>query len=230
MARGIFEIDTIRDDSGNVISVDGATIEVRDEATGALAATYAAITGGSALTNPRTLSAGVKTILFYIEESIKFRITITKGAYERTLRYRVAQSAASSLATWEPTIAFVTPGNSVFSDTSFTAQYQRVDSVVMIRLVATFTPTIGTASGALEVSGPSGLSPASQVPISVYIQTGNQHITWPSGRTSMTGIVTASGMFRVDFSGDGVLREVLSASHMTTEQIYQIRWSGMYIL
>ena len=49
---GKFEIDLIQDDDGNAIVLQGATVEVRPESSGALAQLYASQNGDT--TSPRT--------------------------------------------------------------------------------------------------------------------------------------------------------------------------------
>lgn len=100
MALGIFEIDTLRDVSGNAVVLDGATFEVRDESSGALAAIYEDIDGNNPITpHPHTLEAGESTIRFFVDQSIRFRVKITQGEYERTLRYRSAEAKIPEFGT-----------------------------------------------------------------------------------------------------------------------------------
>ena len=84
--RGIYELETLRDSSGNAVVVTGATVTVRKESDGLIAQIYNAVSGGSLLANPFNIVGS--TIKFYAEQDERYRIDITSGLLARTIRYQ----------------------------------------------------------------------------------------------------------------------------------------------
>lgn len=86
MARGVFELDVIRDNVGQVISVSGAVVTVYKHSDGGLAAIFDSVVGGAALSNPFNVAG--TTVKFYAEQNERYRIDIVSGAFSRTLLHR----------------------------------------------------------------------------------------------------------------------------------------------
>ena len=97
MTRGIYELETLRDDgAGNAIVITGAVVTVRKESDGMIASIHDAITGGNALSNPFNVTAS--TILFYADQEERYRITIETSTHTRDLRYQSVSVAVGSSA------------------------------------------------------------------------------------------------------------------------------------
>lgn len=87
MARGKFELDLLRDSSGDAVVVTGATVTVLVEGTGVPADLYDDITGISGPGNPFTVTGS--TIEFFADQDNRYRLDITTtSGFSRTLRYR----------------------------------------------------------------------------------------------------------------------------------------------
>jgi len=80
----------IQDDDGNV--VDGASVEVRNEATLALAPVFSDRAGSSSLGNPFTAADG-RDAGFYVAGGA-YKIVATLGGFTRTIRYQAAGTLA----------------------------------------------------------------------------------------------------------------------------------------
>lgn len=102
MARGKFELDLLRDDSGNAIVVTGATVSVLVEGTGVPADLYDDITGPAGPGNPFTVVGS--TIEFFADQDSRYRLDITTiGGYSRTLRYRDVTIDVTDVKTYADT-------------------------------------------------------------------------------------------------------------------------------
>ncbi len=71
------------------------------------------------------------------------------------MAFRVASAAGAggSAESFTPTVTFATPGTSSISYGTQTGTYVKIDSVYLFTLKLQFTPTIGTASGAIRIGG-----------------------------------------------------------------------------
>jgi hypothetical protein len=144
----------LQEDDGDL--VDGASVEVRNEATLALAPVFSDRAGASSLGNPYTAADG-SDAGFYVAPGA-YKITATAGAFSKIIRYQPASIIAEQdyeTGTWTPTLFFgVTNGNLSIVYFTRDGTYVRVGRLVLVRcdiITSTFTHT--TASGQAIISG-----------------------------------------------------------------------------
>lgn len=92
-------------------------------------------------------------------------------------------------STYTPIISYATPGDSTFVYTKQQGDFQIVGKQVCFSARLAFTPTFTTATGAIQVSMPPGLSAASSIdgfPMSVALGS----VTLTVGYTSTFGFVS----------------------------------------
>jgi len=100
--RGKFELDLLRDDSGNAVVVTGATVTVTIEGTGVPADLYDDLTGPAGPGNPFTVTGS--TIEFFADQDSRYRLDITTlSGYSRTLRYRDVTIDVTDIKTYADT-------------------------------------------------------------------------------------------------------------------------------
>lgn len=100
--RGKFELDLLRDDSGNAVVVTGATVSVTVEGTGVPADLYDDLTGPAGPGNPFTVTGS--TIEFFADQDSRYRLDITTlSGYSRTLRYRDVTIDVTDIKTYADT-------------------------------------------------------------------------------------------------------------------------------
>jgi len=100
--RGKFELDLLRDDSGNAVVVTGATVTVTVEGTGVPADLYDDLTGPAGPGNPFTVTGS--TIEFFADQDSRYRLDITTlSGYSRTLRYRDVTIDVTDIKTYADT-------------------------------------------------------------------------------------------------------------------------------
>lgn len=226
---GIFEIDALRDASGNAVVVTGADVEVRNEATGALVALYEDADGNTPLDNPFT--AAGSTIKFYCDTSLRFRVDIESGAFSRTLRHRAAQEAVGvEYGEFMPTITCATPGDLSVAYSTQQGYWQRSGRVMHYSMTMSFTPTFTTASGDLRISPESGYDPVISTPGVVSLNVFNYR---GSGRTAPF-ILRQPSYFILRAQGDGVSGNTTGAT-IRAEEIesgvtQSVFASGSYII
>lgn len=230
MALGIFEIDALRDDSGNAVVVTGADVEVRNEATGALVALYADIDGNTPLENPFTASGS--TIKFYCDYDLLFRVDIDSGDFSRTLRHRAAQKATSEVEEFTPTLTFDTPGD---LSVTYARQYGRrvrLGRVVYWEISLAATPSYTTASGAMrivaELPQPEVNDLLSRPALASAVYHGST-ITYPSGRNTIVAGVSGADQITLFGVGDGVSPLSIQTAHVASGVSHAFDLSGMYI-
>lgn len=132
-----------------------------------------------------------------------------------------------SQGSWTPTITFATPGTSSVAYTTQTGTYARVGNVVTLNFQVTFTPTLGTASGALLIQG---------LPFTIAVLTTaagavaslNNAFTWPASRTmAVLGANDANSLIVVGL-GSGVNPNSFTFAHVTSGSSHTIRGAVSY--
>lgn len=239
MTLGIFEIDTLRDASGNAVVVTGADVEVRNEATGALVALYEDADGNTPLDNP--FSPSGSTIRFYCDTSARFRVDIESGSFSRALRHRVAQAWLGEVQEFEPAVTFATPGDlSVdYSGSGYRfGRVVRIGRLVQVHIDIRFVPSYTTASGVFFILVPANLLPESAdhaagrvTPLGPVRHGAN--MSYPSGRTDLCslveGLLAGDRIISLECVGSGASAARLTSANFTSEATSIVGLSGSYI-
>ena len=129
--------------------------------------------------------------------------------------------------TWTPTWAFATPGTSASSYSSQGGVYIKVRRFINFQMNVTATPTIGTGTGDLVISG---LPYATGESCPLYVGSMNTRWTWPAGATMIFALIPSGGATTMNLIGMGSAISVvnLGASNMQTGQSHQLRIAGTY--
>lgn len=120
-----------------------------------------------------------------------------------------------------PIVVFSTPGNSSFVYTVQTGFYQLVGSRMNVELQVSFTPTIGTGSGPIFISGFPAFNAAA---IFRGVVGGLSSVwTWPTGVTQVICAPNGTTQIALSGQGSGINSATFGASNMTTGQPHVIR-------
>jgi hypothetical protein len=217
----------LQEDDGDV--VDGASVEVRNEATLALAPVFSDRAGASSLGNPFTATDGADAG-FYVAGGA-YKITATLGAFSKTIRYQAVGTSAEKdyeEGSWTPTIGFVTSNgnlNVVYSVRE--GRYVKIGKLVWVNfqiITSTFTHT--TASGDLTVTGlPFTIEANGECFCPLII---NGH-TGPVGTTQWTGdFLGTSTQIMIIGSGVGGAGTTVKHNDMPTGATIYLQGSGSY--
>lgn len=122
-----------------------------------------------------------------------------------------------------PVVAFATPGNSSFVYTVQTGFYQRIGNRMEVELQVSFTPTIGTGSGTVLVSGFPAFNASA---IFRGVVGGLSSVwTWPTGVTQVLAVASGTTAIQLVGQGTGINAVAFAASNMTTGSAHVIRAS-----
>jgi hypothetical protein len=151
----------LQDDDGDI--VDGASIEVRNEATLALAPVFSDRAGTVSLGNPFTAADGADAG-FYVAGG-SYKITATLGGFTRTIRHQPAGTLAEvditdtpavedyEEGTWTPTLGWSVNNDLVMTVGSVSGIYTKIGRMASCGAqIINMTMTYTTGSGGLFVT------------------------------------------------------------------------------
>lgn len=153
------------------------------------------------------------------------------GASAGQIKFPSTQNASSDANTlddyyefdWTPVVAFATPGNSSFSYSTQSGKGTKIGNRVFLNCTVVFTPTIGTGSGTLSISGFTGSAVSTSAGA---LSSLNSVFSWPSGRTMLVpAIASASSAVVIRGYGTGVGTSDIAASNMTSGSSHTIAFS-----
>lgn len=158
------------------------------------------------------------------------------GAAAGQIQFPATQNASANANTLDDyeewtataTAAFATPGTSSFAYTTQSIAGVKIGGSVTIRYDMDFTPTIGTGSGTLTISG----NPYTNNGQSTVFQVGTMDAdwSWPASRTFIYGAMTTatSGLFLAG-NGSAQATSALAASNMTSGNAHTFRANGTFL-
>lgn len=140
-----------------------------------------------------------------------------------------ASSDANTLDDYEEvsttvTLAFATPGTSSFSSATNALTYTKIGNMIAFQIQVSTTPTIGTGSGALNITVPWTAATSGSFSVADLSSTW----TWPASRTMIAGI-QAGGATVINLVGYGSAQSgsSLGASNMTGGSGHNFRINGV---
>lgn len=140
-----------------------------------------------------------------------------------------ASSGANTLDDYEEgtanaTFAFATPGTSSWSYADRVIRYTKIGDLVTINCDFDVTPTIGTGSGSLSITG-FPFTPVLNTPLSLSQMGGAW--TWPASRTMVAAQINTGGTITILGLGSAASQVIFSASNMASGSGHTIRLSGV---
>jgi len=154
-----------------------------------------------------------------------FLVSVASAWASRTPAQALA-SLGYEAGIWTMAPGFTTPGTSSWSTASDTGVYIKFARQVWISGTLTTTPTIGTGSGSLQISGLPFTPDASSI---LGVGGTDANWTWSAGRTMLEGLVQSSITYiLLRQSGSAVAVSNLSASNMATGLAHTVRVAGTY--
>ena len=133
-------------------------------------------------------------------------------------------------STWTPVLTSASPGTlSVGAYTTQLGHYWRNGQVVFIEMEVNASPTLGTASGNLRITGLPFVAHASRAFAQLHCQIfGNASITWPTGTQTLYGIIDATEQFiKIQANGPGT-NQGYQIDDLDDGSVTRIRISGHY--
>jgi hypothetical protein len=129
--------------------------------------------------------------------------------------------------TFTPALSFATPGTSSFSYTVQEGYYTKIGRVVFVDIALNFTPTIGTGSGNLNITGfPFNFS--SDLRSSGIVRSLGATWTWPAGTTQVVTQVNSTTILVMSAQGSAVASAVLGSANMTSGSVHVLRINMYY--
>lgn len=130
------------------------------------------------------------------------------------------------LQLFTPTVAFATPGTSSFSYATQTGQYYRFGPFIFVDVALTFTPTIGTGSGALRISLPAAVGSQG----GLIVRDASSVFTWASSRTMLVARAeNGTSYATLRALGSGINSASIDASDMTGGSAHTLVFGGWYV-
>lgn len=128
--------------------------------------------------------------------------------------------------TYTPVVSFSTPGTSSFTYATQSGRYTKIGRLVHVAVSLTFTPTVGTGSGTVQISLP--FTPTSSTPRSGGVVLNlNSAWTWPAGRTSVSVVAQPAGAaIRAVGSASGL--GTFSATNLTSGSSHDLDFTVTY--
>ena len=145
----------------------GQAIVVIDEAAGISAANTLTL----ARSGSDTINGGAS---FVLNAARSVAVLRSDGASKWTV------AGVPTAGTWTPTISFATPGTSSIAYSTQIGRYTRVGDLVYLDFQIIFTPTLGTASGALLIGG-LPFAAASAGPQAGMVGSVGSNLSWTAG-------------------------------------------------
>jgi hypothetical protein len=130
--------------------------------------------------------------------------------------------------TWTPTIDYTTPGTSstVYSDQ--TGTYVRIGRLVLVIFQVVFTPTLGTASGVIQVNGLPITAAATGNQVGAGPRTVNSAFSMPGGFSQYgLGLVGTSALGLYVF-GSAASSGGIGPANMTSGAVHSLGGSLLY--
>jgi hypothetical protein len=159
-------------------------------------------------------------------------LTVTGGqiAFPAT---QVPSSDANTLDDYEEgtatlTTAYATPGTSSWAYGARTLYYTKVGNLAGISVSLVATPTIGTGSGAFNITG---CPFTAAQDCSFALRLVDAQFTWPASRTMVTAVIV-SGASTINLAGQGssVGGTTFTAAHMTNADGHTVSLSGVMLI
>jgi hypothetical protein len=129
--------------------------------------------------------------------------------------------------TWTPTLAFATPGSSSFSSVTATGTWTRIGNRVFLDFNITFTPTIGTGSGVLNIGG-LPVTAADATSAAGAFKSMNLRFTYPAGYTSAAPGLSTTTLMGIFVFGSGQTSGGIGAANMTDGQAHALSGTLSY--
>jgi hypothetical protein len=124
---------------------------------------------------------------------------------------------------WTPSVAFATPEDSSWVITTATARAAKQRGLVFTRVTLNITPTIGTGSGNLIVSGMPYPLQAPYIDLAVGpVRNLNLRWVWPVGATQVVAIPLSATTFGIAGRGAALGLTMFTAANMTTGQSHTV--------
>lgn len=156
------------------------------------------------------------------------------GASAGQIKFPSTQNASSNVNTLDDyteftftiTAAFTTPGTSSWAYTTRSGSGTKIGDIVNIFYDFNATPTIGTGSGTLNLTG----SPYSASVNTVFaVGNMNGNWAWPGGRSQIYGAISSSSStLTLGGQGTGAAAISLTAANMTTGTSHTFRTAGVF--
>jgi hypothetical protein len=142
----------------------------------------------------------------------------------------LAAATVTSGGTWTPALAYATPGTSSWATTTAVGFYTRLLDRVLFNFLYVGTPTNGTASGNLVLSGlPVTANATANTGTKFEVEIG----PFTSAGSFINGSVSAGttqAVFRASTSGSGAQPATLAVAAITTGVALRIQGTGQYMI
>lgn len=192
--------------TGNVFQINGTGITAVTGTGSAVLASSPTITGPVVTTTFMDLQVG----------QIKFPATQNPSSNANTLDDYEEFTATA-------TAAFATPGTSSWAYSTQTIAGTKIGDLVSGYYVMDITPTIGTGTGNLNISGfPYTVTTFLQV---LPVSNTNANWSWTAGKTQITGNISISSVLTLVLIGTAAAANTVGASNMTTGASHTFRAS-----
>jgi hypothetical protein len=129
---------------------------------------------------------------------------------------------------WTPTLAFATPGTSSFAYATQTGSYRRQGSLATVTFELVFTPTVGTGSGALQISTLPYAATAAGT-LDGIVRTISSQFTWPTSATMLALEGAGVSVLRVAGMGSAINNASITAALMTNAAEHTLAGVVTYI-
>ena len=154
------------------------------------------------------------------------------GASAGQIKFPATQNASANANTLDDyteftftiTAAFATPGTSSWAYTTRNGVGTKIGDAVFISYDLNATPTIGTGSGILNLTGSPYSAGSNNV---LAVGTMNANWVWPATRTQVYGVISSSTV-TLGAIGSGAALAAFAASNMTTGTSHTVRISGSF--
>lgn len=134
---------------------------------------------------------------------------------------------AVSATPWTPVVSLATPGTSSFAHSTQTGRATAIADLIILDLYTIFTPTIGTGSGVVRVSGfPDAIADLTLITGIVADLSG--FAAWPASTTQAAMIAATSTALAIRSFGSGNNGATFSASQLTNGVAHTIRATVIY--
>lgn len=151
------------------------------------------------------------------------------GAWTNRTMAQLAADLAGDIddsGTWTPALSFATPGTSSFAYSTQEGQYTRIaEKLVWLYCYLVFTPTIGTASGELRITG---------LPYDVSKDSGGSHVrhdadwSYNTNRSWINPYANTSERIVIGMYGTAVSRNIMDVNNLTSGNEHILQFTLVY--
>lgn len=131
--------------------------------------------------------------------------------------------------TFTLTAAFETPGSSSWAYTERTGYYTKIGNAVAVSFTFRATPTIGSGSGALNISGFPFTAISGPIQ-ALTVMNMAATWTWPANRTYVAASMSSGSTLTLRAMGSGVSANTFGTSHMSSGSSHSIDASGIILV